>query len=63
MLKKVKQTDRGKKINQNGIDKLKKALANGEIFYSAGNRKIFQVLSDDEKYLLAWRLPTKCFGL
>lgn len=49
MLKKVKQTDRGKKINQNGIDKLKKALANGEIFYSAGNRKIFQVLSDDEK--------------
>jgi hypothetical protein len=49
MLKKVKQTERGKKINQNGIDKLKKALANGEIFYSAGNKKIFQVLSDDEK--------------
>ena len=49
MLKKVKQTERGKNINQNSIDKLKKALANGEIFYSAGNRKIFQVLSDDEK--------------
>jgi hypothetical protein len=49
MLKKVKQTKRGKTINQNGINKLKQALANGEIFFSPGNSRIFQVLSDDEK--------------
>ena len=49
MLKKVKATKRGKTINQNGINKLKVALRDGEIFYSAGNSKIFQSLSDDEK--------------
>jgi hypothetical protein len=46
MLKKVKQTERGKSINKNGINKLKVALRDGKIYFSSGNKLVHEIVND-----------------
>ena len=46
MLGLLRKTKKGKNINQNGITKLKIALRDGEIYFSAGNRLIHDAIDD-----------------
>jgi hypothetical protein len=45
MLKLVRDTERGKNISQNGINKLKIALRDGQIYFSSGNKLIHDAVA------------------